>query len=183
MDDRLDAPDDVAEWMGVIINDAGNIIEIDWETVYLEEAIQMELLPLTLSALMLAGNHLSGSLLLTALAPALQVLNCSNSFDRGEISLVCLPVGLKHPSISGNVLTGSVDFAHLPPELGDLNLSINRFSVPVSLTRLPRTFRGLFPFQNDFSGWTDFSQLPKSLRLLNVSETRFEGEAQQRFVN
>uniref|UniRef100_A0A7S4KTR8 Leucine-rich repeat protein n=1 Tax=Paramoeba aestuarina TaxID=180227 RepID=A0A7S4KTR8_9EUKA len=166
----------LAQWTGVKLYTDGRVHEISWGVKGLIGEIDLQLVPESVTAIMLWENTLHGSLNLSCLPDGMKELYCSQNAFTGTIDLIHLPSSMTGLSASFNELSGSLNLQQLPRRLLTLYLNNNAFSGSISLINLPSTMTTLNLSMNDLSGKTNFENLPTAMEYLNVSNTQLSGE-------
>ena len=132
-----DEPNEIKEWEGVTIED-GEVVEIDWEQLYLEGSLHLEWLPISVRKFSVGRNRkITGTLDCASLPTSMKMLDIQCNYITGPICLDRLPESMEYLSVFHNQLSGSLKLESLPDTLKDLSADGNEFTGSVDLTQLP----------------------------------------------
>mmetsp|Transcript_19818 Transcript_19818/g.31039 ORF Transcript_19818/g.31039 Transcript_19818/m.31039 type:complete len:281 (-) Transcript_19818:32-874(-) len=141
----------IKEWTGVTVDMDGNVIEISWDGLFLDE----------------------GSLEFQSLPPSLKSFNLHNCNIVGNLPLKDLPRGLKDLLITNTNVSGTVNLDDLPEGLRSLDLSENHLEGSLSMGNLPKTMEFMFLSDNGLSGPLNLCALPADMQLLDLAANAF----------
>ena len=114
------------EWKHIDCDKSGNVVDLQWSHLHLRGELNVKYLPVTLVALFLHQNELSGNFPFETLPPALQTVTLSINQFTGTPNLCNIPPMLEYLSMSKNKFEGNADFSSLPLTLSELYLNSNK---------------------------------------------------------
>uniref|UniRef100_A0A7S4NWK7 Leucine-rich repeat protein n=1 Tax=Paramoeba aestuarina TaxID=180227 RepID=A0A7S4NWK7_9EUKA len=173
--------DDIKNWRGVSLNDAGDVTAIDWEEedagyVYPKPggSIDLSWIPSTVRDFDIPQLTLQGTIDTFELPRKLRDIDVSRNLFTGTLETGGLPRDLRSIYVGHNQLTGTLDIQGLPRGLKTLSASKNSFSGPIVFSDLPETLHYCMLSNNSFSGFLDMSVLPENIKTFIIDANAFE---------
>ena len=173
---------EVQKWTGIMPDDKGKVISIDWRKCRFSGTLSLDMLPDTLKSIKILGSRsglsthaLYGTIDTAALPCGLERCVLENLKFSGSLQLPALPMGLTHFSVQDNMLGGEIVFIEIPQCLEILDLSGNTFMGTVQTAALPRTLQKFCISNNKMEGTLDMTKLPPGLVMFSVTKNNFHG--------
>ena len=170
---------DACLWKGVICDDSGQVVSLQWSMTGIGGYPQWSHLPDTIKTIYLGAlftsNSLRGTIEFAELPPTVREFVVDENCFTGRLILRDVPKSMQILHLRSNQLCGVIDWEDLPPMLQELDIIGNSFVGTLPLITLPYQMTRLYASKNNFSGSLELECLPQNMQRLHLANNHFTG--------